>query len=525
MRSKSNKLRAILGSVLAGLLLIAALIGGSLTASSAVRTPTPTIHIPSIRVITPPGALANGASVAGSRRLPAGTGGNHKFIGRRIGNTQCEGGGGRGRFNHCDVHIYHNFPAPLGGAVSTGTGNGVGVGATNNNGRTAFPPPGEQRFVPDEVIVAFSAGTSPQAIAQLATRQNLTQLESQSFPLIGATLYRWHIDGGRSVVDTIGALGNEGVVASVQPNYLFALQQDSHNSDQAQGDAAQYVLSKLHIDQAHQIATGQNVLVAVIDSEIDAKHPDLNGAVVKSFDALGAESSAQEHGTEMAGAIASHGKLLGIAPRAELLAARAFDDSAGQAHGTSYAIYKSLQWAADNGARVINMSFVGPADPTMHRLLEAAYGKDMVLVAAAGNAGPNAAPLFPAADPSVIAVTATDSHDDLFSGANRGQYIAVAAPGVQILADAPGDSYQLSTGTSIAAAHVSGVAALLLQHDPALTPADIRNILMTTAKPLGLAGQHTDFGAGLVNAYRAITAPEAKSIGKASEPDPEQAKQ
>ena len=77
------------------------------------------------------------------------------------------------------------------------------------------------------------------------------------------------------------------------------------------------------------MATGKNILIAVIDSEIDAKHPDLAGAIVKSFDALGGEETPQSHGTAMAGAIAAHGKLLGIAPGAELLAARAFDDTAG----------------------------------------------------------------------------------------------------------------------------------------------------------------------------------------------------
>ena len=270
------------------------------------------------------------------------------------------------------------------------------------------------------------------------------------------------------------------------------------------------MLSKLHVDQAHQIATGKDVPVAVIDSEIDVAHPDINGTTVKSFDALGGDVKPQQHGTAMAGAIISHGKLEGIAPGAELLAARAFDD---QSKGTSFAIYKSVQWAADNGARIINMSFAGPPDPTMHRMLAAAYGKGIVLVAAAGNGGPKAAPLYPGADPDVIAVTATDDNDGLLDSANRGQYIAVAAPGVQILALAPADAYTLTTGTSVAAAHVSGVAALLLQHEPDLKPGDIRSILTTTAKPLGVPDDQADFGAGLVNAYRAVTSPEEKSAG------------
>ena len=147
-------------------------------------------------------------------------------------------------------------------------------------------------------------------------------------------------------------------------------------------------------------------------------------------------------------------------------------------------------------------------------MLTAAYDKGIVLVAAAGNAGPKSAPLYPAADPDVIAVTATDSSDGLFNMANRGSYIAVAAPGVDILALAPGNSYQVTTGTSVAAAHVSGIAAMLLEEKPSLTPAEIRSIIMSTAKPLGSGGQQADFGAGLADAYQAVTSLNGKPPGK-----------
>jgi subtilisin family serine protease len=405
--------------------------------------------------------------------------------------------------------------APIvGGGVGSGRGgNGSGGNATNsrdngngNNGRGATPvAQSDQPFVADEVITAFAPDTTVQAIDQFARRYNLTQVETQNFPLIGVSLYRWRIGGGRSVPSIINALGNENIVASVQPNYIFTLQDQAATAGM-QGDAAQYVLAELQIAQAHQLATGKDVLLAVIDSEIDAKHPDLNGTVVKSFDALGGGETAHLHGTEMAGAIAAHGKLLGVAPGAQILAAHAFDDTAGIAKGTSFAIYKSLQWAADNSARVVNMSFAGPTDPTLRRLLAAAYDKGMVLIAAAGNAGPQSEPLYPAADPNVIAVTATDSADHIFKMANRGRYIAVAAPGVDILALAPDGAYQLSTGTSIAAAHVSGIAALLLERKPSLKPSDVRAILIATAKAPGPPTPDSDFGAGLVSAYRALAA-------------------
>jgi subtilisin family serine protease len=385
----------------------------------------------------------------------------------------------------------------------------AGGGASSSG----VPPPGERRFVADEIIAEISASATPQALESMARRYNLTRLESINLPLIGGTVYRWRVSGRRSVADIIGAIEDQhAVIVSAQPNYVFRLQADAAKDSPRSGDdTAQYVLGKLQIDQAHRLATGKNVPIAVIDSEIDTKHPDLAGTAMKSFDALGGEQKPHQHGTAMAGAIAAHGKLVGVALGPQLLAARAFDDTPGEAKGTSFAIYKSLQWAADNSARVVNMSFAGPIDPLLHRMLAAAYAKGMVLIAAAGNAGPNSAPLYPAADADVIAVTATDASDGLYKMANRGQFIAIAAPGVDVLALAPGESYQVTTGTSVAAAEVSGIAALLLELKPSLTPADVRTILMTSAKPMGATGQRADFGAGLANAFRAVTTLNGKS--------------
>src|SRR3989442_302433 len=199
----------------------------------------------------------------------------------------------------------------------------------------------------------------------------------------------------------------------------------------------------------------------------------------------------------MAGAIGSHQRLLGIAPSAQLIAIRAFSSTAAKAESTTFNIMKGLNFAVSNGARIVNMSFAGPRDPSLERELAAAYDKGVILIAAAGNAGPKSPPLFPAAaDKIVIAVTATDMDDKLFAGANRGKYIAIAAPGVDILVPAPESSYQLTTGTSVATAHVSGIVALMLERNPRLTPAEVRGILIRSAKRLG---PNTDFGSGLVD--------------------------
>ena len=316
-------------------------------------------------------------------------------------------------------------------------------------------------------------------------------------------MYRWRITGGRSVATVVRELEADRLVAWAQPNYLFMLQQ---NETRTAGDAAQYGLAKLRLPQAHALAKGDNVLVAVIDSGIDGNHPELAGSIAGTFDALSAPAAPHQHGTAIASLIAAHGKLMGSAPDAKILAARAFDPKAAGAEGTTFNILKSLDWAAAQGARVINMSFAGPDDPAIHRSLEAARKKGIVLVAAAGNAGAKSPPLYPAADPNVIAVSATDADDKLFEQSNRGRHITVAAPGAQILVAIPDNGYEMSSGTSYSAAEVSGIVALMLQRKPDLTPDKVKAILRATAKDLGPKGPDAMFGAGLADAYGAITA-------------------
>ena len=307
----------------------------------------------------------------------------------------------------------------------------------------SVPAANERRLVPDEVLIEVASSTSPQAINALQRRHRLTQVEQQTFQLAGTTLYRWRIPDRRSVANVVRSLQGEAAVASVQPNYLFTLQneaqpQDEDKSPASEGDPAQYELAKLHLPQAHDIAKGDHVLVGVIDSAVDAAHPELAGSVAQSFDAVGTPLTPHDHGTAIAGLIAAHGKLMGAAPDAQILAVRAFDPAGASAEGTTFNILKGLDWAAANGARVINMSFAGPADPDIHRSLEAAHKKGIVLIAAAGNAGAVSPPLYPAADANVIAVSATDAEDHLFAQSNRGRHIAIAAPGTQILVASAG---------------------------------------------------------------------------------------
>jgi subtilisin family serine protease len=184
-------------------------------------------------------------------------------------------------------------------------------------------------------------------------------------------------------------------------------------------------------------------------------------------------------------------------------------------------ILKGLDYAASHGAQIINMSFAGPKDALIERGIAAVAAKGIVMVAAAGNAGAKSPPLYPAANENVIAVSATDAQDRLFSASNRGNYVAVAAPGVDIFLPAPDEKYQMTSGTSFSAAYISGILALALERNPALKPDDMRAILTKTARDLGAPGRDDLFGAGEADAYAAVTAAAtspAVPVAAASDP-------
>jgi filamentous hemagglutinin family protein len=374
-----------------------------------------------------------------------------------------------------------------------------------------LPPVGETRLVLDEAVLQMSCSDSPQAVNAAMTQVQLVVISSQCLGASNVAIYRVRIGGNQTLARALPALAAHRFVVAAQANYLYQLTQDpaALNTENPQGDVGQYVLGKFRLSDIHRATKGTNVPIAVIDSEIDARHPDLEGVITERFDATESEDQPHAHGTGMAGAISSHRKLLGVAPGARLIAIRAFSSKATTAESTTFNILRGLDHAINSGARIVNMSFAGPRDPTLERALKVAHGKGVVLIAAAGNAGPKSPPLYPAADPSVIAVTATDIDDKLFSGANRGRYIAIAAPGVDILVPAPEGSYQLTTGTSVATAHISGIVALLLERNPRLTPDDVRRILTASAKRLG---PNNEFGAGLVDPAKALRLAEPRSV-------------
>jgi type VII secretion-associated serine protease mycosin len=280
----------------------------------------------------------------------------------------------------------------------------------------------------------------------------------------------------------------------------------------------QWDLATIQAPAAWPTSTGAGVTVAVVDSGVDAEHPDLAGQVLPGTDLVtgtsGVSSDPNGHGTHVAGTIAAltgNGVgVAGFAPDAKILPVRVLAENGG---GTMSAVATGITWAADHGAQVINMSLGGTAQVTaVTNAIAYARSKGVVVVAAAGNSRSAGSPVsYPAADPGVIAVAATDSADNVAPFSNQGTYVDVAAPGVNIPNTIPVSrgGYSYMSGTSMAAPHIAAVAALLKAHRPELDSDQVEQAMETSAVDLGTAGKDADFGYGRVDATAALAAAPA----------------
>jgi subtilisin family serine protease len=237
----------------------------------------------------------------------------------------------------------------------------------------------------------------------------------------------------------------------------------------------------IRLAPAHRWATGRGVRVAVVDTGVDVTHPDLQGRILaaQNFVDRGEKSFTRDvHGTAVAGVVAASAGngagIAGVAPGALLLALKACwpsGDDPASAECDSYTLAKALDWGLAEGAQVLNLSLTGPRDPLLVQLLDAALERGVAVVAAADEP-----PAFPATHPGVIAVRAAGPGVEAVSGG------ALAAPGIDILTTVPGGGYEFLSGSSMAAAHVSGVVALLIERRPNLTPAAVAGLLAATSR-------------------------------------------
>ncbi|MBW8797680.1 MAG: type VII secretion-associated serine protease mycosin [Streptomyces sp.] len=293
--------------------------------------------------------------------------------------------------------------------------------------------------------------------------------------------------------------------------------------------AQQWGLSALHLDEAWRTTKGRGITVAVLDTGVEADHPDLVGNVLAAKDMIGfgagpGDRDWARHGTAMAGIIAGHGHgvgngdgVMGVAPEARILPVRVIledgDSARAKARSTrGDALAEGIRWAADHGADVINLSLGDDSDsahpePSEDEAIQYALKKDVAVVASAGNGGDKGDHIsYPAAYPGVIAATAVDKFGTRAGFSTRRWYATISAPGVDIVIADPDHKYYEGWGTSAASAFVSGAVALVKAAHPGLTPAQIKKLLEDTARDAPAGGRDDSRGFGMIDPAAAIKA-------------------
>ncbi|MDQ4142861.1 MAG: S8 family serine peptidase [Actinomycetota bacterium] len=314
--------------------------------------------------------------------------------------------------------------------------------------------------------------------------------------------------------------------ASVPNDYFFQYQWNLHNTGQALYGGSEYGTADADIDlpEAFDFAFGAGnfpstggVRVGILDTGIDQDHEDLVGKTKACASAVtgtgivaeGMCDDSHGHGTHISGIVAAHTHnwtgVAGVAPNADLAVVNVRNANGGIYYVDAIA---GLRWLRTTGqARIVNMSFaINPGGVVLslfNQELSEAYAAGTLLVAAAGNSGCYPCYAYPAMHPDVISVAATDRNDQDWNLSNCNDDVEIAAPGVRVGSTWPNNEYGEGSGTSLAAPHVTAVAALVMS-ERGTTAAQTRAILTSTADDLGPAGGDVCFGAGRVNALRAL---------------------
>jgi len=306
-----------------------------------------------------------------------------------------------------------------------------------------------------------------------------------------------------------GELERDANIEYIEPDFIAQALGTSNDPYFLQG--SQWHLSKIQALNAWDITTGSaNQIVAVIDSGVRASHPDLVGKVLIGYDFVANDNDANDengHGTGVAGTVSPGSNnqigVCGVAWSNPILPVRVLDANGS---GTYSAIANGIIYAADRGAKVINLSLGGTASSrTLQDAINYAWNKQCVIVAAAGNNGSNIA-FYPAACNNVVAVSATDVSDTRPTWSNYGSYVDVSAPGVDILSVYGSDQYAAWNGTSFSSPVTSGVIALMAAANSTLSNAQLVDLLVKNADDIGAFGYDIYYGNGRVNANRAVTA-------------------
>ncbi len=323
---------------------------------------------------------------------------------------------------------------------------------------------------------------------------------------------------------TAASLETDPDVSEVVP--IFERRASALPNDTYWGEQSESLLGQ-HLPEAWAVSTGTGQIIAVVDTGVDATHPDLVGRVLPGRDIVNNDGNASDdngHGTAVAGVAAAKSNnsmgIAGIASNARILPVKVLD---ADGMGIDPDIAEGIVWATDQGAKVINISLGGYGQsPVLEQAVAYALARDVVIVAATGNEATQA-PSYPASSPGVIGVGATDGAGQLVLFSNWGAQVDVVAPGWDLIVpDASTDGYMYASGTSFSAPIVSGVAALVRSAQPGLSQAAVAARIKDTATDGGPDGDDDKFGGGIVNAWAAQGGPAldgALPVVDSHEPD------
>lgn len=337
----------------------------------------------------------------------------------------------------------------------------------------------------------YQSSTWSQAVTgQIAKDYHLQKLTEWPMTEVDVHCVVYQVPVTLSVADIRQSLARDVRVEIVQNLNLFTTKANSKNDPYFE---LQSNLQAMQIDQVHDKTTGKNVTIAMIDTGADIQHPDLAGQITRNENFAQSISPGfinDKHGTAVAGIMVAKmdngAGIIGIAPDANLIALKACwpdTDDAIEAVCNSFTLALAVNNAIQSGAKILNMSLTGPRDPLLELLLNKAISEGRIVVAA--DAGPSHAnENFPAALSNVISVQslrqADSDHEKLAQ--------SITAPGEKILTTLPHGTYDFISGSSIAAAEVSGIIALLLELKPDLTSAEAKSILQKSALPTKTGG-------------------------------------
>jgi thermitase len=363
----------------------------------------------------------------------------------------------------------------------------------------------EAAYAPDRVIVKFAPGLPPTLIHQIAASHGATV--ARDITPLGVKVLR--VPKGH-VLDTVAALSKNPNVIYAEPAFAVHGTLDPNDPYYA---SRQYGPQIIQANLAWDITQGSSsIVVAVVDSGVDPNHPDLAGKLLPGYDFANNDSDPSDdngHGTHVAGIV---GALTnnGVGTASIGFNTRILPVKVLNAYNSGYWdwVANGIVYAVNHGAHIINLSLGGTTPSSvLQDAVNYAWSRGALIVAAAGNNG-NDVPFYPAAYDVVMGVAATDYNDARWGLSNYGSFVSVSAPGASVYStywDSGTSTYRYMSGTSMAAPHVSGVAALLLAQDAGRSNAELRTIIESTADDLGDPGWDPYFGHGRVNAYRAVT--------------------